>query len=179
MKKSVIAALVGGLILFIWQFLSWGLLNLHVNTQKYTPSQNEILDLLSQKLEADGSYYLPTVPPGSSTEDIQKLNQTSMGKPWAEINFHKKMEMNMGLNMLRGIVVDIFIVFMLSSILLKMGNPSQTTIVITSLMVGIIGYLATTYTRAIWFETSTIIDLVDAVISFAAVGLWLGWWLRR
>ena len=36
MKKTVIAALVGGLIIFLWQFLSYALINFHKPAQQYT-----------------------------------------------------------------------------------------------------------------------------------------------
>ncbi len=45
-QKTIIGALVGGVILFIWQFLSWTMLNLHGESQKYTAKQNEILQYL-------------------------------------------------------------------------------------------------------------------------------------
>ena len=48
MKKLFVGALVGGLILFIWQFLSWSLLNIHLPEMQYTPAQDEILSALSE-----------------------------------------------------------------------------------------------------------------------------------
>jgi hypothetical protein len=36
MKKLVIGSLVGGIIIFIWQTLSWAMLNLHHASQEYT-----------------------------------------------------------------------------------------------------------------------------------------------
>ena len=85
----------------------------------------------------------------------------------------------MGLNMVRGFVVDLFAVFLLIFILQKMGNASFQTIVLSSLSVGLIGYLSVTYVNAIWFQTKTLVDLLDAVVSWGTVGLWLGFWLRK
>ncbi len=34
MKKTIIAVIVGGLMLFAWQFLSWSMLNLHEAQQQ-------------------------------------------------------------------------------------------------------------------------------------------------
>ncbi len=42
MKKTIIGAIVGGIIIFAWQFLSWGPLNLHEAQQQYTPKQDTI-----------------------------------------------------------------------------------------------------------------------------------------
>jgi hypothetical protein len=178
MKKLLIAALVGGIILFIWQFLSWTVLGLHANMQSYTPKQDEILKVLGDNLE-EGFYFLPTVPPGTSFEESNKQMESASGKPWAQVFYHKSMNTNMSLNMVRGALVDILAVLMLTWILLKMGNPSAKTIVLSSLAVGFIGYLTGIYTSAIWFEYKTLSDLLDTFVSWGLIGVWLAWWLRK
>ena len=70
-------------------------------------------------------------------------------------------------------------VVLLIWVFLKMNNPSFQTILLSSIVVGFIGYLAGDYTKSIWFDTKTIMDLVDAVVSWGIIGAWLGWWLRR
>jgi hypothetical protein len=81
--------------------------------------------------------------------------------------------------MVRGLIVDLLAVFLLVFLLQKMGNASFQTIVLSSLSVGLIGYLSVTYVNSIWFQTKTLVDLLDAVVSWGAIGLWLGFWLRR
>ncbi len=178
MKKTIIGVIVGALILFIWQFISWAAVNLHSNTQQYTPKQTEILKYLGDNLE-EGFYYLPGSAPGTSSEEMQKQYEESNGKPWAQIYYHKALDTGMGMNLLRGMVVDILAVLLLVFLLQKMGNPSFQTIVLSSLSVGLIGYLSVTYVNSIWFQTKTLVDLLDAVVSWGAIGLWLGFWLRR
>jgi hypothetical protein len=178
MKKTIIGVIVGALILFIWQFISWAAVNLHSNTQQYTPKQTEILKYLGDNLE-EGFYYLPGSAPGTSQEEMQKQYEESNGKPWAQIYYHKALDTGMSMNMMRGLLVDILAVFLLVFVLQKMGNPSFQTIVLSSLSVGLIGYLSVTYVNSIWFQTKTLVDLLDAVVSWGAIGLWLGFWLRR
>ncbi len=178
MKKTIFGVLVGALILFIWQFISWGAVNLHSDMQQHTPKQTEILKYLGDNLE-EGFYMLPVSPPGTSSEDMQKQMEESNGKPWAQIYYHKAMDTSMGMNLIRGFVVDLLAVFLLVFILQKMGNASFQTIILSSLSVGLIGYLSVTYVNAIWFQTKTLADLLDAVASWGLIGLWLGYWLRR
>lgn len=177
MKKTIIASVVGGLILFFWQFLSWTILDTHRPMQNYTPKQQEILDFLGQNLE-EGNYYLPTLPQDASMEENEKLMNESTGKPWAEIRYHKVMNANMSLNMIRGLLVDILVVFLFCSYLLKSSLDFKGTL-LSALMFGFVSYLITDYTRQIWFETNTIPDLIDAIVGWAIVGAWLGWWLQR
>lgn len=66
MKKTIIASLVGGIIIFFWQFLSNAALDLHRPAQQYTANQDSILNYLSTQL-TEGKYFLPTVPAGPFT----------------------------------------------------------------------------------------------------------------
>ncbi len=178
MKKTLIGAIVGGLILFIWQFLSWAALNLHASEQAYTPNQDAIMKVLDENLEP-GQYFLPTVSPGTSAEAAQEHMTNQAGKPWAQVFYHKSYNANMGMNMTRGVLVDIIAIWMLCWIILKMGSPNMQTIVLTSVFVGLIGFISETYTNSIWFENHVVTSMIDAVVSYGLVGVWLGWWLRK
>src|SRR5688572_6228867 len=116
MKKSIIGAIVGGIIIFIWQFLSWSMVNLHQPAQRYTPKQDLILPVLNANLE-EGGYYLPGMPENYSMEDYQKMMKESEGKPWATIQYHKAMKNDMVMNMVRGLLVNFLTVWLLCWIL--------------------------------------------------------------
>ncbi|MBK8700072.1 MAG: hypothetical protein IPN29_11300 [Saprospiraceae bacterium] len=177
--KSIIACLVGGILLFMWQFLSWTFLNLHASNQQYNPKQTEIMQFLGENIGADGNYFLPNYPPGTSMEDQQKMMEAAAGKPWAMISYHSSMDMSMSMNMFRGLVVDLLAVAMLIWLLMKFQNSNFTTVISSSICVGLISYLTTQYTNSIWFETNSMPDLIDALVSWALVGGWLGYWLNR
>ncbi|MEO6252478.1 MAG: hypothetical protein ABIO79_04200 [Ferruginibacter sp.] len=182
MKKLIIGALVGGIILFIWSFMSWGLLNLHGAEQKYTPKQDSILAYLGNQFSEDGAYFMPTYPPGTSRDDMEKQMQASVGQPWAKVVYHKKMDgMNkMFMNMARGLLVDFVMICILCWLLLKIPNARFSTIFMANLAVGLLIFLGGPYMMHIWFGSFDLMaHLADVFISFGATGLWLGWWLRR
>ncbi|MBK8968542.1 MAG: hypothetical protein R3D58_11590 [Saprospiraceae bacterium] len=178
MKKQLIASLVGGLILFLWQFLSWSLLNVHASEFQYTANQDQIMENLAQHLE-EGNYYLPGIPPGTPQEEHQAIMDGNIGKPWATISYHKSMEMNMGMNMLRALVADILAAFFLVWLLMKFAALDLKTAVLAALALGGASYITTSYLSSIWFESSSIGYLIDTVVQWGLVGVWLGWWLPR
>lgn len=178
MKKQLIGALVGALILFVWQFLSWTTLNIHGKETQYTPNQDKILECLSQNLE-DGDYFVPTAPPNATKEEYEATMTNALGKPWAKISYHSSMQMNMGMNMFRGFVINLVSAFLLIWMLLKMPNLDFTTTILASLAVGVIGYLNFPYLNSIWFEGHTIGYIIDTVVQWGLVGAWLGWYLKR
>lgn len=178
MSKIWLGSLIGGLILFVWQFLSWSLLNIHGNEMQYSPNQDQVLEVLNEHLE-EGNYFMPGAPPGSSAEEHQQLMEESIGKPWASIQYHKSLNNNMGMNMFRGFVADFVAVLLLCWMLMKMPGVSAGQIVISSLSVGLIGFLTVSYLNSIWFETPTVGALIDVVVQWGLCGVWLSWWLRR
>ena len=178
MKKLIIGSVVGGLILFIWQFLSFMLLDLHYSQMAYTPAQDQILEALNEANIEDGEYYMIRAPKGV-TEGQEALTAERMGKPWAMVNYHSSLENNMGMNMFRGFVIDLVAVLILCWILLNFANLDMKTAVLSSVGVAIIGYLVGSYLNSVWYQTNSLPYLIDAIVPWAAIGCWLGWWLKR
>lgn len=180
MKQAIIGTLVGGLLLFIWQFLSWAILDLHRPAQDYTPKQDSILSYLNQHLEKEGGYFLPTVPKGSSADEMQALEKEMTGKPWATIQYHSSYDANMATNMARGLAVNFVTLLLVIAILKKLSVQSFKEIFYVCLFTGIIIYLNTAYTSHIWYKLFDIrAFLVDSLVMWTLVGLWLGWWMGR
>jgi hypothetical protein len=180
MKKPLIGALVGGILIFIWQTLSWAMLNLHHASQEYTPKQDSIMSYLNTQFSEDGSYLMPNYPPGTSREDMEKQMDANKGKPWMQIQYHKALNVNMGANIARGLVLDIIMVALLCWILLKISAPKFSTIFFACLLTGLIVFMNSPYTIHIWYPKADImVHLEDALISWGLCGIWLGWWLSK
>ena len=179
MKKNAIGALVGGIILFMWQFLSFGPLGIHNSQMMYTPQQDQILESLESAGLTEGEYFLPRAPMGATSEDQQALFEQRGGKPWAQISYREKLNFSQGSNMFRGLIIDILSVFLLIWILSNVSVPSMLTSIKVSVAIGLIGYFTINYLDSIWFETSSIPNLVDAIVQWGLCGVWLGWWMNR
>ena len=180
MKKLLIGSLVGALLVFVWQFLSWGLLNLHGAMQTYTPKEDSVMQYLSSQFSEDGFYLMPGYAPGSTHEEMEKKMTANTGKPWAQLYYHKELKNDMVSNMVRGFLVNLVMIALLCWILGKMNAPGFGAILLTSLFVGFIGFLNIAYTYHIWYHTADIMaHFTDVLVSWGAVGIWLGWWMRR
>jgi hypothetical protein len=183
MKKAIIGSIVGALIIFIWQFLSFALINFHKPAQQYTEKQDAIMSFLESQQLKDGGYFMPNVPSTASYDEGEVVMKKYDGKPWARIEYHNVAENSMNamiMNMVRVLLVNVVIVLLFSWLIGKMSAPSFQTIVIAALAVGIIAFLNEPYTGFVWYKTFDIwAYLLDAVAAWGLTGLWLGWWLRR
>jgi hypothetical protein len=182
MKKWLIGSLVGGVIVFLWQFLSWTMLGIHDNAAKYHPAQDSIVSYLSSVIKEDGAYMLPTVKPGASNKDYEELVEKLEGKPWASLIYHTSYSYDMVRQMTRGFLVDVFLVFTLIYILTRGGVPTPVRVVAGSVAVGLFTFLWGPYMGHNWFHlpmNMILGDLLDALVAWGLTGLWLGWWLNR
>ncbi len=180
MKKLIIGALVAAIILFIWQFLSWQGLSLHAAEAQHTMDQQKILPVLAEHLQ-EGQYMLVTVPEGTGKDQMMdpEIMEAMTDKPWAMINYHPSFEMNMGVNLFRGFVMDLLAALLLCWVLMKIGSLDFKTTLLASIAIGFIGYFTIPYLNHIWYETDTIGYLIDAIVGWGLVGAWLGWFLTR
>ena len=103
MKKWIIGSLVGAIIVFVWQFASWTFLPVHDKSMKYSANQEQIMTTLSANLTEDGMYMMPSAPTKKEQQDMMKSME---GKPWATVIYHKSMNTDMTMRMIRGFLVD-------------------------------------------------------------------------
>lgn len=182
MKKWLIGSFIGAILVFLWQFLSWTILPTHSGEAKYTAAQTEIMNSLSASIKEDGVYMLPTTPPGTSMTDREKIMKENEGKPWATVIYRNAYKMDMVMPMIRGFLVDWFLVFTLIYILTRGGTPTTIRTLAGSVAIGLFTFLAGPYTMHNWFQTPTEAytgHLIDAFVTWGLVGIWLGWWLNR
>ena len=180
MKRNVIGALVAGILMMAWQTASHTLLNLHASQEMYTPHQDAILQVLSENLEKKGQYFLPTVPPGASMEEYNKLAEASMGKPYASIVYNPVMDYSMGMNLFRGLGTNILLAVVLVWLLGKFKTLTPGNILTACVGVGFMAFCFYPYPGFIWYQLPGIwIELLDGIVAFGIAGIWLGWWLPR
>jgi hypothetical protein len=149
-----------------------------VNTQ-YTAKQDTILNFLSTQLE-EGKYFLPNTPAGASAEEMQKQMNASKGKPWAIIDYKKSNDTNMPINMGRGLLTNIIMVWLFIWLLSKGNFTSFSNIFTASLVIGVLSFLFFPYTNFIWYESPGIYaDMLDAFAGWGLCGIWLGYYLPK
>ena len=180
MKKLLIGAVVGGILIFIWQFLSWTIFDLHRPSTQHAAKQDEIMGYLNNQIGKNGSYLLPNYPDGASMEAQQAAMKSAMGKPWAIISYHETMKDTMTMNIIRALLVDILMVGLFCWIASRLNPRHFSTIFLGAIFVGLIVFINVPYVTHIWFETFDLnAHLIDSIVGWGLVGIWVGWLYTR
>ncbi|WP_207492674.1 hypothetical protein [Aridibaculum aurantiacum] len=182
MKRLLIGALVGAILIFGWQGAARMVFKYHYEGLKPAPNSDAILATLSSNLPADGQYYLPDLNPDATPEDMENFEKQHHGKPWAIINFHRSYDSRqMGMLMTRQFTTMFLSVLLFIWIVGK--NPgSFSSVFFKSIAAGIFVFVTAWYPQNIWWELPWPVlrgELIDLLVGWALAGLWLGWWLNR
>jgi len=133
MKKILIGSFIGAVILFIWSFLAWAILPLHLHTFMYTPAQDSVLMIMQNNNMESGAYAMPMADNRNAgafdekfQEESQKVMQQNAGKPMASI-FYNKEGYNMGIStMIKGFLYQFIAALALSIILAPAFSVSRS-----------------------------------------------------
>lgn len=167
-------SLVGGLILFIWQFLSFAMPNLHKSAMEYTPVQDEVLAAIASSGLKEGMYMLGQPDPSLSGAESEKAMEKYEGKPWAILNYQAENKDKMVMNMIRGFIICLIISAMFFWVISQQKDPSLKKSILTGLAIGLIGFFFVPYTGFIWFKAPDIwAYLADGIVPWAILG-WVG-----
>lgn len=177
-----IGSLVGAVLLFGWQSLSWTVLHLHDKAYQYSPAQDTVLSVLNSAFKTEGQYMLPRLPEGASHEDMEKAGKEMEGKPWAVVTYHQAYTYDMVLPIARGFLIALICVILVCQVIKGLGKKSLGAIFVSVLTFGVVAFLFVWYNGHNWFKTPWDVlnpELLDAVVGWGLTGLWLGWWYSR
>lgn len=171
MKRKLLFSLIGAIIIFVWQFLSYAMPNIHKSAMQYTPAQDKMLQSLKDSGITEGMYVLGQPDPSMNSEQQAAAMKDYDAKPWAVVNYHEKNSMSMAMPMIRGFLVCFVIAFLLFFIFLQQKNPTLQNRILVALSVGLIGFFFEPYTNFIWFKAPDIFaHFADAIIPWLILG---------
>jgi hypothetical protein len=177
--KVIVSALVGGVLLFLWQSLSWTVLDLHGNAiNTAAEGQVEILDRMVKHLDQN-MYYLSHADPDA---DMAMQNAQMEGKPVAIVNFIPNHEYAMAPLMIRGLIHAILVAGVISLILSRSRAKafmSRWLIVMGFALVLIL--FDTLGDMNWWYHPMNWVwpEAIDYLAMFGLSGLWMAWWMGR
>jgi len=182
MRKVLLGALVGGIILFGWQAISWTGLGIHDDAYKFSPAQDSIINYLQNNLSGPGQYLIPRTYDGASQAETESFQRKLEGKPWAVITYHDYYENDMLSPVVRGLLISIFTCLLVNIVLYQFGRKKFVPVFYSTVCIGMVSFLFVWYNGHNWFSTPWSVltgELVDAIVGWSLCGAWLGLWYGR
>lgn len=182
MKKIIIGSLVGAILLFGWQGLSWMVMGIHDSAFKYSPAQDSLLTTISNSLPEEGQYFLPRLPDGASESEKEAYAKSMKDKPWAVVTYHKAYKADMVMPMIRGFLICFVCIWICCVVIGRIERKNFWAAFSTTLSFGVVSFLFVWYMGHNWMDTGWDVltgELIDSIAGWGLAGIWLGWWYSR
>jgi len=191
MKKIVVASIVGSIILFAWNAVSWMVMPTHLHSFRYTPAQDSILNVLKNSGLTTGAYMLPTIDNANVSsfdtayhEKGKAMMDARIGKPMATIFYVDAIPSMHPSQFLKGFLYTLIAVFCVC-FLLSLAYQSDASFFMRWWMVMLIGIIIMmtgpmmnhNWMHEPWHYTKGLV--YDALIGWALTGLWLAKYLKK
>jgi hypothetical protein len=182
MKRAIIAALIGAIILFVYQALSWTVLPVHKDFSRYSKNQDAALSALSANLKRGGVYFLPGLPPGASSKEHEEQTAKMEGKPWAIVEYHPSYHNDMTTSMIKGLLINFFAVLVVA-LTLNYGafNSFRSRFLVAAGFL-VFAIFMSRLTDWNWWQTPVHAltgEIIDMVVMGLLLGVWMGWFMGR
>ncbi len=190
MLKVLIAAILGGVIFFAWNSVSWMVLPWHQQTINHFDNDQAIMEVLSANANAEkgGIYLLPKMEHKTKASAVDEMlaesadSQVSQ-EPFAFISYKpqgsgRSMEDSMKFALINSILASIFIVILLSGT----SDLSYMARVFYVVMIGFVGALLGHVPNWIWWGFDggyTLVMVADTLVGWFLAGLIIAAFIGR
>jgi hypothetical protein len=178
MKKVLLSALLGMIVLFVWGFLSWTVIHIHGSSLQPLPNGDALANQLSENLPASGVYYYPQEPaPDASDAEKNDLLEKHMEGPIFSVFYNEQgADMMNPLIFIKGLVISFLIAFLIAFIMKQVVDLLGVYIQRLLFVMGIavLAVLGTFITQWNWMYWPTLYSLMmsfDLIIGWTLAGL--------
>lgn len=186
MNRVIVAGLLGGVVLFVWQFISWTILPWHNMTIHSIAEGDEIVEILRAQELQSGVYHFPGMPEGDNSEAAMNA--------WAErykqgpnINFMAYSAVGQDhedpMQFIWGLIFNILAAslaaWMLMGALGSTGSFMKRTLLVTAL--GVFVVLTTTLPNWNWWAFPgdySVVMAIDYIVNWFLAGLVIAWRIK-
>lgn len=178
MCKIIIGGIVGAVIAFIWQFVSWAVLPWHDATIHQFKNQECVAKVIKENAPVSGIYVYPHYKSDAGT---QKTAMTKGPFIYTQIRLCG-IDPSSPLLYITSFLTQFVGAALISFLLLQMSHSGYGTrllsVTITGLIVGVLGFVPSWN----WFGAScafTLVMIADLIITWFLAGLFLAAYAKR
>ena len=176
MNRTIITIVLGTILLFAWNAISWMALPFHSDTIKNMPEAAIPINQLKDTLTEDGVYHYPGMPENNSQEAMDAINAKLEEGPRITMMVYKTgassfMDPKLFVG---GLIINLLTAIFAFILISKLNKKSFQNIIISSVSIGIIVALVTDISWMNWYLFPldyTLVNVFDRLIAFTLLGL--------
>jgi len=177
MKQLLIGSLIGGIILFIWSWLAWTLVPIHIGTIQNIDNEEAVITAMSINMDKKGVYVFPAMPESHDQAAVEEFNQKYQQGPVGMIFYDPQGGDPMPPSqIILGIIIDIIAAF-LAGWFLSRSTAAAANYLGRVIYIGMLGVFVTLLSHIVnWDWMNYPLDYttawsLDTIIGWILAGL--------
>lgn len=176
MKKTIITLVLGTLLLFIWNAVSWMALPFHSQTLNSLPENVMDMEALKQSGLASGVYHYPGFPETQTPETMAAMEQIVQSQPRIPFMVIKKEPTSLfdPVQFFWSLMINLLTVVFAYYIIKRLSSKNRKSIILSALALGGIVALIADLSLMNWYFFPldyTLANLLDRVVAFGLLGI--------
>jgi len=177
MKHTILAGFLGGLVFFLWGFLSWGIIGLHDGVMHPLPNGDSLAVTLSKNIPARGVYVYPSHTEAKNDVEQKEIEDKYRRGPLVFMAFSPNgADPFMKNEMVIGVLITFFVAWLAAWILSRstaIAEPYFSRVA----FVAVLGLLGTSYHDLIHWNWMgfpfdyTLVAVADSIFTWFLAGL--------
>ena len=169
MKRKLISVILGGLILFIWNAVSWMVFPFHGNSLKNIPENALNMQALQANMPTDGVYHYPGLAGEGSNKSLAEIETQLAEGPRISLMVYKAgaSELFELHTFLLNLICNLLSVAILLLLIDRLAEKSFIKIFTSLLLIGLLIGLMSDFPQMNWYKfplSYTLIQVFDHII---------------
>ena len=123
MVRTIISAVVGAIIVFVWGFIAWPILDLWGDEVRDMPGDGAMEAYITEQIPEDGAYYYPGMPDDLESEEMDAWTERHKAGPVGMLMIQKSGTDPMApASMLGGLLISFLAAVLISGVLAYAGS---------------------------------------------------------
>lgn len=187
-KKIFLGAILGGLVAFIWGWISWTMLPWHDATFRSFTDGDAITAAIKANAPNTGVYLLPNMPPDSATAtpEQKQAAHDAWAKRYAEgpsgiLAIKTEGTASMGPALVGGLVLNVLAAALLTWLLIAGGPRAYALKVVFIVVVALFATVVSHLTSWNWWGVAidyTSVMVADTLVTWLLAGFVIAWAAR-
>ena len=182
--RTLISIVLGTIILFVWNAVSWMGLPFHTNTLKNIPEEVVQPTVMKEAMPKSGVYHFPGLPANNSAEALKAVEDKLAEGPRITLMVYKNRPTKLfdPSTYLGSLFINFLSTIFAFLLLSRISTKNFSSIFSTAILLGVVTALVSDISQMNWFLFPldyTIVNAMDKIISFALLGVLFGLYTFR
>jgi len=179
MAKTIISIIVGTILLFVWNAVSWMGLPFHSQTLNNIPDGALQLENMRNSMPESGVYHFPGLPEGAHARTMNQIENELKEGPRITMMVYKSgsTEFFDPMSFLMSLIYNLITVGLTYILISRLANKSMSNILTSCLIIALVSAFVSDFGLMNWYMFPldyTMVNVLDKIIGFGLLGLLFG-----